>query len=321
MQPSINNVPAIMRDVIGVYSKRNDGTLDRPFEYSATVLCKSPRQVQLERRHKDGIKKDGFFDNWYPFFGDCVHEQIEKILKSDPKYIVERRIIRFDKPKGGTEKDYRRVGAKLDAYNKESKVLSDHKTTTTFIHGSEMKEEWIKQLMINAYFLEKEGFPVETCEINAIYCDWRDSRLQYAQPGDYPEAPSSSFSCKAWSMEDRENLYLQLLKEHIDAESIPDDMLPFCEREYCWESPAVFAVYRPNAAKAIKLCKSEREADDYIKFKKLTGDIRVQERPSTRRRCRDYCRVNTFCNQYKDWLAKNAPQKEEPEAAQASEVL
>ncbi len=102
---------------------------------------------------------------------------------------------------------------------------------------------------------------------------------------------------------------------------LKDDLLPFCEKDYCWETPAVFAVYRPNATKALKLCSSKREANDYIKFKNLTGDIRIQERPTTRRRCEKYCKVSQFCNQYKEWLAKNSPQKEETEAAQASEVL
>ena len=310
MKPNISNVPQIMQDVVAIDAKRDDMTLARPFEYSATKLCKSPRQVQLEVRHKHKIKTDGFFDNWYSFFGNAIHEYIEKALKNNQKYIVERRLIRFDKPKGGSEKDYRRVGAKFDAYDKESKTLIDHKTTTTFIHGGEMKEEWVRQLMINAYFLEKEGHPVDICQINVVYCDWRDSRLAYAKPGDYPEAPCASFSCKAWPLQDREDLYLCLLKEHIDAENIPDDLLPYCDKEYCWESPAVFAIYRPNAAKALKLCKSEREAQDYIKFKNLTGDIRIQERPTTRRRCRDYCDVNQFCNQYQDWLAKNAPPEE-----------
>lgn len=321
MQPSINNVPAIMRDVIEIDAKRDDMTLARPFEYSATVLCKSPRQVQLERRHKDEIPQGDFFDNWYSFFGNAVHEYLEKKLYNNDKYLVERRLIRFDKPAGGTEKDYRRVGAKFDAYDKQSKTLYDHKTITTFMHGKEMKDEWVQQLMINAYFLEKEGYEVKDCTINAIYCDWRDSRLTYAQPGDYPEAPCAAFSCKAWSMSDRENLYLRLLKSHVDAENVPDDLLPYCEKDYCWETPAVFAVYRPNATKAIKLCSSKREAEDYIRFKNLTGDVRIQERAGTRRRCEKYCRVSQFCNQYKDWLAKhspsiqnNAPQTEEPEA-------
>lgn len=306
MKPDISVVPKIMTDVVAIDAKRDDMTLARPFEYSATVLCKSPRQVQLERRHKDEISQGDFFDNWYAFFGNAVHEYMEKKLNNIDKYIVERRLIRFDKPVGGTEKDYRRVGAKFDAYDKESRTLYDHKTITTYMHGKEMKDEWIHQLMINAYFLEKEGYPVDKCVINAIYCDWRDTRLSYAKPGDYPLAPCASFAVDAWPLKDREGLYLQRLKEHIDAEKMPDDYLPYCDKEYCWESDAVFAVFRPNAQRALRLCKSEKECKDYIDYKKLTGDVRIQERPATRRRCENYCRVAPFCNQYQDWLKEHS---------------
>lgn len=302
MNPDIRVVPNIMQDVIKIDANQDDMTLARPFEYSATVLCKSPRQVQLERRHRHELPKETFFDNWYSFFGTAIHDYIEKELTNNPRYLVERRIVRYDKPINGTEDQYRRVGAKFDAYDKVTKTLYDHKTTTTFIHGSEMKPEWVKQLMINAYFLEMEGYPVEKCAINAIYCDWRDSRLQYANEGDYPAAPCCEFSCQAWSMEDREHLYKSLLKEHIEAENVPDDQLPYCDKEYCWESPSVWAVYRPNATKALRLASSKEEAEDYVKYKKLSGDILIRQRPATRRRCEKYCRVKGFCNQYQKWL-------------------
>lgn len=310
MNPSLDNVSEFMQEVVAKESRRESETIDRPFEYSATVLCKTPRQVQLERRHKSELPENTFFNSWYSFFGDAIHNRIEQYLRDNPRYLVERRIIRFDKPVGGTEDQYRRVGAKFDAYDKETKTLIDHKTTTTFIHGSEMKPEWIKQLMINAYFLEKEGYPVEKCVINAIYCDWRDSRLTYAKDGEYPAAPCQEFSCKAWSLSDRERLYKNLLASHIEAENLPDDQLPYCDSEYCWESKPVWAVYRPNAQKALRLCASEQEAKSYIEWKGLTGDIRIQERPATRRRCEKYCICNAFCNQYQNWLKEQEAKKQ-----------
>ena len=167
--------------------------------------------------------------------------------------------------------------------------------------------------MINAYFLEKEGYPVEKVAINAIYMDWRDSKLKYAKEGEYPPAPCTTFEMPCWSLEDREHLYRSLLTEHVEAESIPDDQLPYCSKEYCWESGSCFAVYRPGAAKAIRLCSTEEEAKSYIKYKNLTGDIRIEERPPTRRRCKDYCSAAPFCNQYKDWCKAHGLTSEEGE--------
>ena len=292
-------IPQIIKDALYTDLHSEDG--DRMFEYSATRLCKSPRQLQLEQRHAKEMDTPEIINIWYTFAGHAMHDFLENRLKNNPRYLVEKRIIRFDKPLNGTEQDYRRVGAKFDAYDKETKTLSDHKTTTTYIYGKEMKDEWIKQLMINAYFLEKEGYPVEKVAINAIYMDWRDSKLKYAKEGEYPPAPCTTFEMPCWSMEDREHLYRSLLTEHVEAESIPDDQLPYCSKEYCWESGGCFAVYRPGAAKAIRLCSTEEEAKSYIKYKNLTGDIRIEERPPTRRRCKDYCSAAPFCNQYKDW--------------------
>lgn len=296
-------IPDIIKDAMQVDARGEEG--DRMFEYSATRLCKTPRELQLTRRHASEIKTPELINIWYTFAGHAMHDFLENRLKNNPRYLVEKRIIRFDKPIGGTEDQYRRVGAKFDAYDKQTKTLSDHKTTTTYIFGKEMKEEWIKQLMINAYFLEKEGYPVDKVAINAIYMDWRDAKLKYAKEGEYPPAPCTTFEMPCWSMEDREFLYKSILKEHIEAETVPDDQLPYCSKEYCWESGGCFAVYRPGAAKAIKLCSTEEEARNYIKYKNLSGDVRIEERPATRRRCKDYCQAAPFCNQYKEWCKAN----------------
>lgn len=297
-----SQVPPIIKDAIMNEGYRDDG--ERTFEYSATVLCKSPRQVQLERRHKAEIPQNTIENAWYSFAGSAMHDYLERNLKNNRRYLVEKRIIRFDKPLGSTnEADYRRVGAKFDAYDKETRTLSDHKTTTTFVHGKEMKPEWIKQLMINAYFLEKEGYKVDRCAINAIYLDWRGSRLAYAKSGEYPTAPCCEFSMDAWPLEDREYLYKSLLKDHVDAEQIPDNDLPFCDPDYCWESGGSFAIYREGGARAIKLCPSLEDAQQYMKYKNLSGpNVKIEERKPTRRRCAEYCNAAPFCNQYQEWL-------------------
>ena len=306
MQFDESKVPSIIKDALLGDVNRDEG--DRTFEYSATVLCKSPRQVQLERRHKSEIATPALENVWYSFAGTAMHDYLEHRLMNNKRYLVEKRIIRFDKPSpDAPESDYRRVGAKFDAYDKETKTLSDHKTTTTFVHGKEMKPEWIKQLMINAYFLEMEGYPVERMAINAIYMDWRGSKLKYAKSEeDYPTAPCCEFSMAAPSMEERETLYKSLLKEHIAAESTPDHELPMCSPEYCWESGGSYAVYKEGAARALRLCPSLDAAQAYIKMKGIYG-AKIEERKPIRRRCADYCAAAPFCNQYQMWLTEYNP--------------
>ena len=147
-------------------------------DYSATSLIDSPRYVQLYKRHKHEIVED-LMDQWYVWRGNAVHHEMESALSKNPRYLVERKVTRFDKPDGSDESAYRRVVAKFDLYDKETQTLSDWKTCSAYMHGSTGKKEWIDQLNINAYFLEKEGYPVKDVAINAIYMDWRPQSGRY----------------------------------------------------------------------------------------------------------------------------------------------
>ncbi len=290
-------VPAPMMDAV---MKPHEDLLGRPFQYSATVLCQSPRQTQLLNRHGDKVEET-FLGNWYAFFGTAVHDHIERQLANNPRYICEKRIVKFLKPDGYEEDKFRSIGAKFDCYDAETKTLYDHKTTTTYIHGKEMKPEWIIQLNVNAYFLELEGYPVEDLCINAIYVDWRDARVKYDNTDSYPRTPTAEFRVKAWPMKEREAFIKMVLKEHIDAEDVADNDLPACSDEYCWAKPAKYAVYKPGAGKATKLCDTRAEAEVYINDRKLYG-YEIEERRASRLRCERYCSINKFCNQYQAYL-------------------
>ena len=288
-------LPQIFQDAIQPDNYDPVGASD----YSATTLIDSPRKVQLTKRHKDEIQEDSL-DMWAIFRGNAVHHELEASLKNNPRYIVERKITRFDKPEGGDESQYRRVVAKLDAYDKETKCLSDHKTTNTFIHGNEMKPEWINQLNLNAYFLEKDGYPVKDVAINAIYMDWRPQSGRY-KDDNYPSIPFCEFRVPAWPMLQREKFYKERLRVHVDAESLSDDLLPLCTPDECLERPSKFAVYKVGAAKATRLLDTREEAEAFMRQKRLGSDYGIEFRPGERTRCEKYCPVNKFCNQYNEW--------------------
>ncbi len=288
-------IPTIITDALTPKAYLPFGASD----YSATGLIKSPRQLQLSRRHGNKVSED-FIDYWARFRGNCIHSALESALKDNPNYLIERKSTLYIKPEGGTEDEYRRVVAKLDAYDKSTKTLSDHKTTTTYIHGSEMKPEWINQLNINAYFCEKEGYPVDDVAINAIYMDWRANAAKYATDDSYPRTPFGEFKQAAWPMEWREKFVKERLRLHVDAEKLEDDKLPLCTLEEMWTKPEKFAVYKPGASRATKLCDSRDEAELYITQRKLFG-YQIEHRRGERTMCENYCEVRDFCNQYREW--------------------
>lgn len=264
-------------------------------DYSATSLINPPRLVQLKKRHADKITMD-YKDSWLMWLGNAVHSRLERGLKLNPRYLVEEKITRHDLD--------RRVVCIFDAYDTETKTLYDHKTTTTFIHGGEAKEDWMKQLNINAHFLEMEGYPVERASINAVYVDWRPSIAKFKPADAYPQLPHAEVPCLLLPPEERKKFYLSRLQKHIDAEKLKDDELPACTSEEMWEKPSTYAVKQKNVYIAKRVLGTEAEAIQWMdENKDRFKNLYIEERPAVRTRCEQYCDAAPYCNQYKEWKA------------------
>ncbi len=268
-------------------------------DYSATSLINPPRMVQLTKRHEDEVESD-IKDTWSMWLGSTIHYAIEKNLKRKPeKYFVEQKITRHDLD--------RRVVSIFDAYDKDTETIYDHKTTTVFIHGGEAKEEWAKQLNINAYFLEEEGVPVRHAKINAIYTDWRAGMAKFKKEGEYPQIPHAEVPVPILSQESRKEYYLKRLQKDIDAEELADADLPLCTAEEMWEKPTSYAVKQKNVYVAKRVLPTQAEAEVWMeqngkKFKNLY----IEKRQGQRVRCESYCNAAPFCNQYQKYLKEKA---------------
>ena len=261
--------------------------------YSITQLLKSPRMLQLSRRHEGEVKRDAV-DMWNSFIGTCVHGGIHEKIENNPDYIVEQRLEMQwgDKTIGGTP----------DVVDKPDKTVYDHKTMQTSAFGLEAKADYEAQLNIYAYMLEKNGVPIDNLFINAIYLDWRVAAAKSAEPGKYPDAPVRLVPVKKWSKEVTEAFIEARVALHSAAELLEDHELPECSAEECWESPQKLAIYRPGGLRALKLCANYREVDDWLVWKKIPRrEVNIVDRPRTRRRCEMYCDSAPFCNQYREW--------------------
>lgn len=275
-------------------------------DYSATSLIQSPRELQLKKRHKHeyAATKD-IKDDWVLFIGNAVHSAIEKELekKYPTRYMVERKITRHDMG--------RRVVAKFDAHDVERGVLADHKTTRIGNRrGSpelweEMKPEHKKQLMLNAFFLMKEGYEVKELAINNTFLDWQPGVAKFCKADVYPQAPSIEITEPCPSFEECEAYYFERLNAHIAAENIPDDALPQCTPEECWQSETVWAIENKATGRSRKNCSTRKEAEEFF-ADKLTPTTRkthhIVERKGTRTKCDMFCDAAPYCNQYAEYL-------------------
>jgi len=273
-------------------------------DYSATSLIRPPRQVQLERRHRDKIQED-LTDQWALFLGNAIHSAIERELdqRYPTRYLIERKVTRCDLG--------RRVVMKVDAYDLDKKIVIDHKTSKIGARASsklwtEFKDDWKKQLMINAYFLSEEGFEVKELAINQIFLDWKPFHAKVKSSDDYPQKPVVELRIPCPSKEELKDYYESRIQHHVEHENTPDDDLPYCTPEECWESPACWAVQSKNTGAARRCCDTKAEADYWL-LNNLTAatqrNYEVVERKGGRMKCDEFCSVNQFCNQYKEWKA------------------
>lgn len=276
---------------------RNDHTKGTA-KYSITQLFKPTQMLQLANRHAEEITRDAT-DMWNTFIGGCVHGGIYSAVKDNDDYILEQR---YEMDVDGTI-----ISGTIDAYQKSTKTLFDHKTMQCSAMGLEVKDGYEEQLNVYAYLLEKNGYTVENLMLNVIYLDWRVLAAKRAEPGKYPAAPVVLVPIKKWSAESVEAYLAGRIALHNAAEQLGDDEQVECTPEECWEVPAKIAIYRfKGALKAAKLCNNWAEVDDWFKWKNYKkSDFHVELRPGARRRCEMYCDAAPFCKQYKEWKKSN----------------
>ena len=74
-------------------------------------------------------------------------------------------------------------------------------------------------------------------------------------------------------------------------------------QEEMWERPSKFAVMKKGQKKAVKLCDTEWNAQDYILSASMIAsrNFYIEPRPGARIRCESYCICKDYCDQYKDF--------------------
>jgi len=264
-----------------------------PYKYtgniSVTQLIKSPRQRWLEIRHSDEIEVD-VVDRLWSLLGQAVHYILEKAVDKHSEQIAEERV---SATLGGWT-----VSGQADLWTAPAK-LEDYKVTSVWSYILGGKIEWEQQLNMLAYLYRSIGFPVEQAQIVAIFRDW--SRKKAEVNREYPSTPVKIIPVKLWSNEEVEEYMLERIKVHKEAESVPDDELPFCTEHEKWQKPNTWAVMKNKNKRATRVFESKEEAENYI------ADIQPRDpknkyhivfRPGEPTRCLHYCPARPFCNQY-----------------------
>ena len=245
-------------------------------DISVTSLIAPPRIFALKKQHRGELVED-VADRIWSLIGQATHTVIER-AKSETD-LVEKRL--FTEVEGWT------ISGQFDYWSHGA--LIDWKTTSVWsvIHGD--KPEWEKQLNCLDYLCNRNGIFVEKLQIIAILKDW--SKMKARTDKGYPQKQVVVIDVPKWSEEQQR----EYLTERVRAHQSALKELPECEDR--WERPSKWAVMKPNRKSAVRLLDSEEEAHAYAKQKEVKGYYLVY-RQGEPIRCKDYCSVAPYCEQY-----------------------
>ena len=158
---------------------------------------------------------------------------------------------------------------------------------TSYKAQSEMLE-FERQLNIYAFLLRQNGMNPERLFISAVVRDWSDIRVT----GNYPDTMFPVFELNMWSPEETEAYIKERLEVHFS-----EDM-PLCTDEERWMSQPKYAVVSQKTGKAIRVFNTEDEALNY----NTKSSVRIEKRTAEPIRCKRFCEVAEFCEQYQSEL-------------------
>lgn len=255
-----------------------------PGSVSITTLLKGTREIILEKRHWDEMTVDASERIW------CIYGQVaHKLFEHEGETSVAEERLRY-KVNGVT------ITGRMDLYDLESGLIDDYKTASVYKVMKSDFSDWRQQGIGYAWLLSRNGFLAKRAKFTAILKDWKKSEAKHNFK--YPQKPV--FVYEFAISESDIFAFDSFVSAKVDAlkacELITDDMLPECTPSERWERETKWAVMKPGAKKASKLCDSEDEANRVSKD--IDGSI-IEERKGGSIKCADYCPSSAWCSYYK----------------------
>lgn len=253
---------------------------------SVTALINPPRIFQLQKRHTDEIVQD-VSERLFSLYGQIAHGILERA--DDFEAFHEERLsmhVNGWKVTGATDLYKHRGNGEY--------LLRDYKFTSVYVSNFDLKPEWVSQVNLYAHLWRHHGFEVHRAQIVAIYRDWR--RMEAERRETYPP-PVQLFKVPLWEDEAAMAYLVSRVKLHQEAEALPADRLQLCSPDEQWRRDEKWAVMKSGRKTAVRLFKSQVEAEMAAVSVK---DSHIEHRPAEPIRCKFFCSVNEFCNQYKE---------------------
>ena len=176
------------------------------------------------------------------------------------------------------------VSGQIDFY--ENGTIFDYKVTGGT--QEEAKPDHRTQAQMNGFLASINGVPVSQVAVVYLQRDW--SYLQSTVNPAYPKSPFRVFLAD-YDAAGAEREFLTRIPEHLAA--MAGSPRP-CTPDEQWAKPDSFALMKPGAKRASKLCATLAEAE----AEKKPGQI-IQTRKGEKTFCKYFCGFHMHCPQFK----------------------
>ena len=271
-----NNLPRSIVDAVQNDPYSGGGDI------SATKLIDAPQVRRLGFLHADEITVD-VSDRVWTLLGQAMHTVLERAGLRQEGMVAEQRLFAtVEGPYGPWQ-----VSGQFDVLDLERRALVDYKVTTTY--KAKGHDGWTRQLNVLRWLAHRNGEPIESLEVIALFRDWRKSEVGRRE--DYPAAAIQRIPVPLWPLEDADEYVRERVALHQHAQS---GTRVDCTPEEQWRGPDTWAVIKPGGTRALKVHATPpaEVPEGYV----------VQHRPGQPTRCLQYCDVAPFCPQ---WAAEN----------------
>ena len=264
-----------------------------PFTISTTTLMKPVKAYWLTLRYGDDLVMD-VTDLVASRLGSAIHDSIEQVAT--------RNVSKEERVSKEIEIDGTKftISGKYDVLTKENEkwIIRDIKTTSvwSFIYGGK-DEDYRKQLSVYRWLLTQQHEIEPVAYIDFIFNDWQAVKAK--TDDNYPDQRiKAGYKIDLWSLEETEKYVRSRVEHFFKFKDVADEALPICSKEELWASEDTFAVTKPDAKRATKICSSQEDAKKYIEDNKLKTAF-IEFRQGKAKRCK-YCSAAPFCQQFKN---------------------
>jgi hypothetical protein len=197
-------------------------------------------------------------------------------------------------------------------------VIQDDKETSvgTILYGGGVKPDWEWQLRLEAYALNKLGFPATLCRNVLWLKDWKQSEKD-KKGSQYPDVDIYVAEYAPLPEAQVESYIKMRLRSHQDAMEKKDDEIPACTEDERWFKPGAYAVMKEGRQKAVRVFKeseykdAKHRADGMVIEENMKGKgaFYVEHRPGKDTRCNGWkpeseCPCREFCHFWKEKYGK-----------------